>query len=77
MLQGWSASFTTGVAMKLKDGGQISAGGELGGIGSNTNTTVWTFKVSGSAPFCQRRASAHNAVPHNCGLIVADGSFAA
>jgi hypothetical protein len=51
MLQGWSTRFATGVAMKFKNGGQISAGGELGGIGSNTNTTVWTYKVSGSLPF--------------------------
>jgi outer membrane autotransporter protein len=51
LLQGWSTRFTSGVAMKFKDGGMISAGGELGGIGSNTNTKVYTYRVQGSVPF--------------------------
>jgi hypothetical protein len=51
LLQGWSARFTSGLGMMFKNGGQISAGAELGGIGSNSNTTVWTYRVSGSVPF--------------------------
>jgi hypothetical protein len=37
--------------MRFANGGQISAGGELGGIGSNTNTKVWTYRMQGSVPF--------------------------
>jgi len=51
LLQGWSARFTSGFTAKFKDGGTISAGGELGGIGSNTNTAVYTYRVQGSVPF--------------------------
>jgi hypothetical protein len=49
LLQGWSARFTSGLAMRFKNGGQISAGGELGGIGGNT--TIWTWHARGSVPF--------------------------
>jgi hypothetical protein len=48
-LQGWSARFTSGVTMKFANGGLISLGGELGGIGGNT--TVWTYRLQGSVPF--------------------------
>jgi outer membrane autotransporter protein len=51
LLQGWSARFATGVSMQFKGGGMISAGGELGGIGSGTNTNVYTYRVRGSLPF--------------------------
>jgi len=51
LLQGWSARVTTGIAMKFVNGGQISAGGELGGIGNSSNTTMWTYRVRGSVPF--------------------------
>ncbi len=51
LLQGWSARFAAGLNMKFRNGGVISVGGELGGIGSNTNSTIWTYKARGSVPF--------------------------
>jgi hypothetical protein len=51
LLQGWSARFATGLDMKFRNGGVISVAGELGGIGSNTSTTIWTYKARGSVPF--------------------------
>jgi outer membrane autotransporter protein len=51
LLQGWSARFATGLDMKFRNGGVISVGGELGGIGSNTSSTIWTYKARGSVPF--------------------------
>jgi len=49
LLQGWSARFTSGLAMKSQGGGQLSFGGELGGIGGNT--TILTWRARGSVPF--------------------------
>lgn len=49
LLQGWSARFTAGLDMRFKGGGQLSFGGELGGIGGNT--TIWTWRARGSIPF--------------------------
>jgi outer membrane autotransporter protein len=49
LLQGWSARVTAGLDMKLRNGGVISVGGELGGIGSST--TLWTYMARGSVPF--------------------------
>jgi hypothetical protein len=49
LLQGWSARATGGVAMGFGGGTQLSAGGEYGGIGSNTH--IWTWRVRGSVPF--------------------------
>jgi hypothetical protein len=51
LLQGWSARFATGLDMKFRNGGVISVAGELGGIGSNTSTTIWTYRARGSVPF--------------------------
>lgn len=51
LLQGWSARFTSGVDIKFLGGGLITAGGELGGIGSNSNTKIWTYRMQGSVPF--------------------------
>jgi len=51
LLQGWSARFAAGLDMKFRNGGVISVGGELGGIGSITNSTIWTYKARGSVPF--------------------------
>ena len=50
-LQGWSARLTTGLAMRFMNGGTITAGSELGGIGSNSNATMWTYRLRGSVPF--------------------------
>jgi hypothetical protein len=55
LLQGWSARLTTGLAMRFMNGGTITAGGELGGIGSNSNTTMWTYRLRGSIPFFSSR----------------------
>ena len=51
LLQGWSARLLAGLDMKFRNGGVISVGGELGGLGSNSNTTIWTYKARGSVPF--------------------------
>jgi outer membrane autotransporter protein len=51
LLQGWSARATAGLDMKFNSGGLLSFGGELGGIGSNSHTTMWTYRVRGSVPF--------------------------
>ena len=51
LLQGWSARLTAGLDMKFRNGGVISVGGELGGLGSNSNTNIWTYKARGSVPF--------------------------
>jgi hypothetical protein len=51
LLQGWSARVTSGVAMRFDRGTQLSIGGELGGIGSSSNTYVYSLKVHGSVPF--------------------------
>lgn len=49
LLQGWSARVTSGVALRFDRGTQLSIGGELGGIGSNTY--VYSLRVRGSVPF--------------------------
>ena len=49
LLQGWSARTTGGVAATLTNGARITAGGELGGLGSDTH--IYTFRVRGSVPF--------------------------
>ena len=49
LLQGWSGRATGGVAMTFGRGAQLSAGGEYGGIGSDTH--IWTWRVRGSVPF--------------------------
>jgi hypothetical protein len=49
LLQGWSARFTSGLSVSFKGGGQLSFGGELGGIGGNTQ--ILTFRGRGSVPF--------------------------
>ena len=49
LLQGWSARFTSGLDMRFQGGGQLSFGGELGGIGGNTKTC--TYRARGSVPF--------------------------
>jgi hypothetical protein len=51
LLQGWSGRLVAGLDMKFRDGGVISLGGELGGLGNNSNTTIWTYKARGSVPF--------------------------
>jgi len=49
LLQGWSARATGGGAATFRGGAQLSAGGEYGGIGSDTR--IWTWIVRGSLPF--------------------------
>jgi hypothetical protein len=49
LLQGWSARFTSGLSLSFKGGGQLSFGGELGGIGGNTQ--ILTFRGRASVPF--------------------------
>jgi hypothetical protein len=49
LLQGWSARFTAGLDLKFINGGSLSFGGELGGIGGNT--TMWTYRGRGTVPF--------------------------
>ena len=49
LLQGWSARFTSGLSLSFKGGGQLSFGGELGGIGGNTQ--MWVFRGRASVPF--------------------------
>ncbi len=49
LLEGWSARVTGGVAATFGGGAQIAAGGEYGGIGSNTH--IWTWRVRGRLPF--------------------------
>jgi hypothetical protein len=43
--------------VRFRGGGVISLDGELGGIGSigsNSNTTLWTYRAGGSVPFWER-----------------------
>jgi hypothetical protein len=49
LLQGFSARGTGGVTATFDGGVQVSAGGELGGIGSDTR--IWTWRLRGSVPF--------------------------
>lgn len=58
LMQGWSARLVAGLDMKFRNGGMISVGGELGGIGSNSNTTIWTYKARGSSRQPPRRTLA-------------------
>jgi hypothetical protein len=49
LLAGWSVRTTAGVLATFDGGAQVAAGGEYGGIGGNTH--IWTWRVSGRAPF--------------------------
>ena len=49
LLQGWSARFTGALDIKFRNGGAVSFGGELGGLGGNVQ--VWTYRARGSIPF--------------------------
>jgi hypothetical protein len=49
LLEGWSARFTSGLSLSFKGGTQLGFGGELGGIGGNTN--ILTFRGRASVPF--------------------------
>ena len=49
LLQGWSVRFTSGLSLSFHGGSQLSLGGEVGGIGSNT--TIWTMRAHASVPF--------------------------
>jgi hypothetical protein len=49
-VHGWSARVVSGLAVKLGGGAQFSAGGELGGLGSN-QFTVWSVRGRASFPF--------------------------
>jgi hypothetical protein len=49
LLDGWSARATAGLAARFGNGVQLSAGGELGGIGGVAR--IWTFRGRASVPF--------------------------
>jgi hypothetical protein len=49
VMQGWAARANGGITTVLPNGGQMSVGGELGGIGNTTH--IWTVNVRGSVPF--------------------------
>lgn len=49
LLDGWSARVSAGVSSTLANGASLSAGGEFGGIGSDTN--IWTVRGRASMPF--------------------------
>ena len=49
LLQGWSGRAAGGVSMSFSRGALLSAGGEYGGIGSNTH--IWNWRMRGSVPF--------------------------
>jgi hypothetical protein len=49
IIQGWGARATGGIAATFGGGGQLSAGAEFSGIGSNTR--IWTFRARGYVPF--------------------------
>jgi IPT/TIG domain/Autotransporter beta-domain len=51
LLQGWAARFTSGLDIRFSGGGELSFGGELGGVGSTNDTKIWTYQVRGSLPF--------------------------
>ena len=49
VLDGWSARAAGGVAARFGNGGQISIGGERGGIGGNAG--IWTYRARASVAF--------------------------
>jgi hypothetical protein len=49
VLEGWSARATGGIAARFGNGGQITIGGERGGIGGNAG--LWTDRARASVPF--------------------------
>jgi hypothetical protein len=49
VLHGWSARFTSGLAMTLVGGARLSVGGEVGGLGNNF--TVWSVRGRAGVPF--------------------------
>ena len=49
VLDGWSARAVGGVAARFDNGGQISIGGERGGIGGNAG--IWTYRARASVAF--------------------------
>jgi len=49
LLDGWSARVEGGLAAKFANGAAILAGGELGGIGGNTQ--IWTLRARARVPF--------------------------
>ena len=49
LLQGFAARATFGLATTFAGGGQISAGGEVGGLGNDMR--IWTWTMKGSVPF--------------------------
>jgi hypothetical protein len=49
LLQGWSGRATGGVAMTFGGGALLSAGGEYGGIGSDSH--IWTWRARGRMAF--------------------------
>jgi hypothetical protein len=49
MIQGWGARATGGLTATLPSGAQVSAGGELSGIGNDTH--IWTMTLRASVPF--------------------------
>jgi hypothetical protein len=52
VLDGWSARATGGIAARFSNGGQITVGGERGGIGGNF--ALWTYRARASVPFGAR-----------------------
>ena len=49
LIQGWGARATGGLTATFASGMQLSAGGELSGIGNDTH--IWTLNVRGNVPF--------------------------
>jgi hypothetical protein len=52
VLDGWSARAVGGIGARFSNGGQITVGGERGGIGGNVG--IWTYRARASVPFGAR-----------------------
>lgn len=52
LLDGWSARMTGGIGARFDSGVMLSVGGELGGLGSNTQ--IWTLTGRARVPFSAR-----------------------
>ena len=46
LLQGWSARVTGGLAIGFGNTAQLSAGGEYGGLGSDTHIWMWRLRAN-------------------------------
>lgn len=51
LLDGVSARLAAGWAARMPGGASLTLGGELGGIGSQNGTEIWTLRALGSLPF--------------------------